>query len=304
MSHAAVVGIAVHSAMQQVIGEGANPREAWDATCATTLGTALSEISGMRRIANRFIRRATLVTDYVSSLSLISKPILEQQMTSSDGTIAGTPDLVLDTDDGLIVLDYKSGLVTNKNIVKTEYERQLQIYAALASDVLRRPVSRVILFSFKEQDPFTEVSVEPMPQKSLIDLVRENRDRFNERVPGQQPAKPSPPTCQWCPHQEHCPAFWDAVTDTWHEHLNGTAVSGIITTSPELAAIGKCAVHVETDAGTLAHGKYLLTHLPGWVAVQGAISSRLSAVRLGTRKADKETTLFFQPNSRVSIKVN
>ncbi len=241
------------------------------------------------------------VASYVSSLRLVSSPILEQQLTSPDGEIAGTPDLVLDTEDGLIVIDYKSGVVTNEGVPKVEHERQLQIYSALAADSLRWPVLRAVLVSFKERDPFIDVRIDVPRRQTSMENVRKARRRFNHRVPGQQPANPAPTTCQWCPHQERCPAFWDSITDTWDEHLIGTAVSGIVTTTPERAANRQCAVHVDTDAGTLEPGNSLLTHLPDWVANQSGISSRISAVGLGSRTVDQETTLLFQPKSRISI---
>ena len=143
-----------------------------------------------------------------------SRRLSETWLETADVALGGKPDLIAISPDNLaIVIDYKSGLVSDDEGVKSVYIRQLLFYGALVYECLQATPVMLALLSLREG----VVQVEPSPEgmAEVATLARAARLEFNERVPGPQPANASEENCQWCRYAARCGAFWQAVEPHW-----------------------------------------------------------------------------------------
>jgi hypothetical protein len=135
---------------------------------------------------------------------------MEDWLETEDGALGGMPDLVvLPGDDTALVIDYKTGLVTDDTAVKVGYVQQLLFYGALVSERLGAVPFALALLSLREG--LVEVEADPAAMREVAARARSLRVAYNSRVPDAQPASPSEENCQWCPYAARCTLFWEAV---------------------------------------------------------------------------------------------
>lgn len=208
---AALLGDLVHRAMEIVVVGHEEPAGAWTSAVSEFVekGFAIGEIAGIGRIRARFRRGAAAVRELLAAMPATSEPAAEVELFSECRTVRGTPDLVWFAEEGMVVIDYKSGVVSNEAGTKPGYVRQLQIYSALASSHYDRPVAKAVLFSFKQGT--VEVSVDEASMLDAMAGARMMRESFNRRVPGEQPTVATESNCMWCHYQPQCDGFWNAL---------------------------------------------------------------------------------------------
>lgn len=241
-----LAGTIVHEALERVV-QGEDVYTAWDMSVEARIeGDPRDTIPGIRRIRRRYVRFADQVATFLSSED--SVPVPEAELISSDGAIGGTCDLLIERSTSLVVIDYKSGSVTNDGgDVDPHYADQIRIYAALAAETYEKPISSAVLWSMK-QGPI-EVPVDAAAIESVMLKARTARDAFNARVPGAQPAKPDPTTCRWCSFKVQCDAYWAELSPGWADLMGSHSVSGKVVTVQE-SKVGLVAVRMSGVVGT------------------------------------------------------
>lgn len=249
---AAELGAVTHRAIELTL-EGEDAQVAWARSCdeVAASGADPRNLPSARRYAARFRKRMPAIQAFVDSLAPAELKV-EQRLVSPDGEIEGTPDLVLVRENDLIVVDHKTSLVTHDDEEpRREYVQQLRIYAGLAEEAYGVPARRCVLMSTREGA--VEVEVSPQLIAESLTEARSAREEFNDRVPGPQPAAPSPENCQWCRSQPACDAFWGAVDEAWTESA-GECVQVEVTRAPERAATGAISIRGRVTRGTLETG--------------------------------------------------
>jgi CRISPR/Cas system-associated exonuclease Cas4 (RecB family) len=271
----ALLGDAVHRAMQLIV-DGTAIDAAWAEACADMIEAGKIDpraLPAARRVRLRLERRASLVLELIDRVSP-DQIALETRITTSDGALEGTPDIVLVKSNEVTVIDYKSGIVAGEDGLNVKYERQLQIYSGLAQEANSVAASRALLLSMKQG--FVEVPTSAETISEALLQARAARDDYNDRVPGRQPARPSAQRCKYCPYAPVCDGFWDAVGPEWVADV-GEAIRGTIEGAPESSANDLSAIRVRVDEGTFPAGETIqLAEIP---------AAQLGPVQSGDRVA-------------------
>lgn len=166
----------------------------------------------------------------------------EQRIQTPDGSIAGSIDRVVITDEGAVIQDYKTGDLLDdldgKVQVKPEYRTQIMLYAALwAQDTGTWPIRLELL-------PLTgdpvQVPFEPAECLALIEHARTILRDLNTYIASESAraeiecsrdiASPSPEVCGMCQYRPLCPAYLRAdkfgeVDPRWPKDIIGVVNS-------------------------------------------------------------------------------
>jgi hypothetical protein len=256
----ALLGTAVHLAVELLVRsisvEQLSPEAAWEAACTelTTSSGDPRELPGARRAALRFVHRAPELLRLIEEVAP-QECLTEEELVSADGLIGGTADLICLTPTDLVVIDHKTGFVSDDGMPKAGYERQIRIYAGLASERFGRRATRGVLMSMREG--VVDVDVDSALVDDEVSAARAALKEYNERVPGPQPAVPSLDVCVWCPHKARCDAFWDVLTTDWVPAI-GECTTGRITPAPQVAANGLGAIGVKVRDGSIEAGSAIV----------------------------------------------
>lgn len=284
-SDAAIIGSIVHRAIELAV-KGRAVDDAWSAavTESARRGEQPDTSSRVRRARLRYQMRVRDVLALIDGVD-VTNVHCEQRLLSKDGSLEGTPDLVVVRHDGCDIVDFKTGLVTDldEEMPKPDYARQIRIYAHLASEAHRVPAIRGVLLSFRQGQIDVDVSHDLIEQAVQEALGR--RQAFNERVPGPQPAHAGDATCRWCEHQLICDGYWDAVADD-SSGLAGSVLRGTICSVPERSQNGLVAVQVEVSGGARPGSVATIAEIAGDEATDWAVGDIISVTALRRRSPD------------------
>lgn len=302
-SDAATLGTVAHRSIELVLN-GEDLAIAWERACTeeqVRIGAHPGTLPAARRTLLRLSRHVPRLLELLSDGTHPSQ-LSEAWLETADGALSGQPDLVaLSSDRSAIVIDYKTGVVTTDEGIKSTYERQLLFYGALVRECLDATPILLALLSLREG--VVEITPSPAAMAQIATEARDSRADFNQRVPGEQPANASEENCRWCRHAADCSAFWATVDPTWSASV-GAAVRGTVEMEPERAANGLTTLQVLVDDGPFAGLRAILSGVPTELASRASIGSVMSALDLRTRSEDplvlmwtnRATTL-----SRVSV---
>lgn len=122
------------------------------------------------------------------------------------GKIRGKIDRIDTTDDGLEVVDYKTGKAPKRAEWGQDAIFQLNVYGILLAEELRKPIGKLVILYLgdgnKKAYDFTEESQESAAK--TVTAVREGIDERDES--GEWEPRPSK-LCDWCSFKEVCPAW-------------------------------------------------------------------------------------------------
>ena len=179
-SEAAVLGTVAHRAIEQVL-DGSDLDEAWVQGCSEELartGVDPMELPAARRTLLRLNKHVAQLLELLSTKPELSR-LSEAWLETNDGELGGQPDLVAVGPDNLaMVIDYKSGLVSDDEGIKANYVRQLLFYGALVYECLQATPFMLALLSLREG----VVQVEPTPEgmAEVARFARAERVQYNQ----------------------------------------------------------------------------------------------------------------------------
>jgi len=136
----------------------------------------------------------------------------EQWVESADRKIGGKIDLILAHEDGVEIVDYKTGNVLDSpsGSVNDEYEVQMKLYAGLYHEVKGDWPVKLSLIGIdgkKYSVPYSEKEC-----TDLMDKARKIVDETNELIEaGINPedfANPSSEACKYCSYRPACKKYW------------------------------------------------------------------------------------------------
>ena len=280
-SEAAALGTVAHRAIELAL-QGDELNDAWAQGCAeeqARSGADPMEYPAARRTLLRLKKHLPRLLELLGTMP-DSRRLSETWLETADVALGGKPDLVAISPDNLaLVIDYKSGLVSDEEGVKSAYVRQLLFYGVLVDECLTATPVMLALLSLREGVVQVEPSTEGMAE--VATLARAARLEFNQRVPGAQPAEPSEENCQWCRFAARCNAFWQAVEPHWAVAV-GDAVRGTVEADPEHST----TLRVMVEHGPLAGSMAILAGIPSHLVASAAIGSVVSVLDLRARSED------------------
>lgn len=225
-SPSARLGSIAHRALELYVGDhpAADQREA---ALAEAWTSAVSEILPGELVWSDLPRsevtRAKLslvarrLDELLDGLPAGSSRLPECDLAAASDRIRGRADLVV-RGPVRMILDHKTGSVVDEDgATKASYERQLLLYAWMEYETTGDWPDRLVLATFT--GPFVEVEMDAEAAMSAGADALRRLDEYESRVPGQQPARPSPDACGWCPFAAECDAFWGAYADDWRPRL-------------------------------------------------------------------------------------
>lgn len=281
--YAATLGLVAHETLEQLVRSNVPLSEwidkvdgAWHEAleaAAERVGDLPGSASQQRRALGRLKRRVLPLLQQVVEESGVDVELLpEVPLSAFGGRLRGQADLIVRGEHALVVVDLKTGLVIHADgsgarEVDRRYEEQIQLYAAMVGEHLGRDPTRAVLISSREG--LVDIDVDPSRCQEVVHQALRALDDYDERLPGPQPAYPSPSICRWCDVAEECEAFWEVISPGWLSEGDpgGGAVRGVVVGSVEASASGSLAVTLAPSAGTIDGPEALLTGLDPSAAV-------------------------------------
>ena len=155
----------------------------------------------------------------------------EVWLQSNDGLLGGFVDRIVQKSNGVEIVDYKSGFVTerNSNKIKEQYRIQLLLYAGLYFESYGVWPVRLTLTNLIG----SEYDV-PMDSEESHALMEEARDKINEintsisdGAATEDFANPSPAACMFCGYRPACRQYWKSRKQTpdWPYDVSGKVES-------------------------------------------------------------------------------
>lgn len=186
--------------------------------------------------------------------------IREQKFTAFNGRLVGKPDVIRTSE----IIDYKSGSIiefdeiTQADVVKAAYIRQLRIYGFLVKEALGWWPQRGLLLP--SAGAGVEVGLQPddcaREATEAVAILDEYNARLGSSEAPDELAMPSPSNCKWCPFKLVCIPFWKAATAMWSGQLDGAAVEGVLDEQPRAIQAGAAfAVSLQAQAGSETLGQ-------------------------------------------------
>jgi hypothetical protein len=284
-SEAAALGTVAHRAIELTLG-GSRLEAAWEQGCneqRDRSGVDPMDYPAARRTLLRLKKHLPRLLDLLAFMP-DARRSSETWLVTDDQALGGQPDLVaIDSDNLAMVVDYKSGLVSDDEGVKAAYVRQLLFYGVLISECLHATPVMLALLSLREG----VVQIEPTAQgmAEVATLARAARLEYNRRVPGTQPASASEENCHWCRYAARCGAFWQEVQPDWSASV-GEVIRGRVEAQPEHATTGVTTLRVLVERGPLAGSIAVLAGIPSVLVAEAAVGSSISVLDLRTQSAD------------------
>lgn len=276
----ALVGTAVHRALELMIGGLANLDEAWATACDELRAQGDVEVApGATRARLRLSRKLPNLLEYIEKRRP-AEILLEQWVESSELQLGGRIDLLI-LGAQTSVVDYKTGLVTDDGEPHARYERQLAIYSALVAAA--RGISDVDVALFSLREGLVPLTLSVAERDAIVASVLAARDTYNARCPGAQVATPSQESCHWCPYVFRCDPAWEELASGRMESIGwGEAVEGHVSGSPAAAANGAWAIALQGVTGTVT-GDAVIVDVPHDVGARVREGDPFACVGLATR---------------------
>ena len=297
---AALVGTAVHRCIEALLRDRSQTLEgAWELTCRTMAeeGSDPTQAPNARRAFSRLRQRLPALLELVDDAEWTGEPLIEECLASSDGMFEGIPDLVLVGKRRLLVVDYKSGFVSDDGGVDERYSDQLLLYAHLSVERFGIGLADAYLLSLREGLVPVDVSEEQRNKyvRRAIDEIR----TYDQRVPGPQPAMPSEDACRWCKHVCACDQVWDEigrgqVLEPWGGH----ALEGKLLDSPSIARNNLSAARIRVERGTIA-GDVTISDIPQGPTRELSEGSRVRIVGLRQIRDDAQGLAWVERRSHL-----
>jgi len=153
----------------------------------------------------------------------------ELRVNSPDGYITGIIDLIRKDNDGVQIVDYKTGLyMSTDRTVKQEYQDQLKMYAALYFTQCGIWANRLTIIGLNQVEldiPFT-----PSECIDVLNSAKQLIDSINAKIHAgctqESLANPTPESCKHCCFRPACALYWLYRDNTmiWPTDIRGKII--------------------------------------------------------------------------------
>jgi len=185
----------------------------------------------------------------------------EQEYTAFDGRLVGRIDHLAFEDGGVVVEDYKSGVIVETNDsdipeLKASYRRQLLLYAALYSSSTGTWPARARIIPLRGKP----VTVDVDPSEALKEVndalghLNTYQSLFSSGPDITAMANPTEAICAFCPYKSLCPQFWATISPEWE--LGSRAIEGSI--RARAAVSNSISLSIQSTRGNVTPEMYVL----------------------------------------------
>lgn len=150
----------------------------------------------------------------------------EVWLETADKKISGKVDLIRQTNTGVQLIDFKTGNIIDKfsNTVKSEYQTQIKLYAALYHEVTGLWPDRLTLIGLDRVE--TDVEYSFGEAKCLLSAAKDLMASINRNISSNCQeffAFPKPETCYYCNFRPACHKYWSHRTfdNAWPNDILG-----------------------------------------------------------------------------------
>ena len=195
----------------------------WDKTAAememelqsSPLDRYLLPITRWRKYYRRRAQTIRRFEEIIASRGMSETQIVasERKFNIRDG-FTGKPDLILQRENGLVIIDYKSTELSDDSESREEkiesWQQQILFYASIVKEEFGEwPVDGEIRLLNKEVIP---IAIDPREAQELKQEARELKDNYNMKIASGSPhselAQYSIDSCRFCEFKGACNTFW------------------------------------------------------------------------------------------------
>jgi hypothetical protein len=134
----------------------------------------------------------------------------EKALTSKDKLLFGKVDVLMESDEEIIIIEYKTGSIFEDAFLKNEYFLQVHFYAELVHEKYGKYPNYLLVKETKGKQFKMPPDIEEA--KRLGRHAREILNRYNSIIRNNEPleniAKASNEACPRCHYQQFCPEYW------------------------------------------------------------------------------------------------
>lgn len=175
----------------------------------------------------------------------------ERTLKSKDGLLLGQLDAFFLDNDGIDLIDYKSGSLSLAETPKEDYVNQLYFYSQLIEENFGQYPRTLTLTGRNLQS----MSIEPSPPlaKKISDTMRNTLNTYNEKISTSQQehlTDPSLDNCLLCDAKAVCSSFWKHAPEMNFPNWNH-AVEGIQSKPFDRSRAGGATLTIEVTGGSL-----------------------------------------------------
>jgi hypothetical protein len=311
-----VVGDILHevmAALNQRAGGGVSSRDFRELFTGVTLVAAarlrgnassrhLGDPANWPEIADLY-RRLARVVETARTRGPSVETFAERTLSSNDGLLQGRLDAFFVSESGVDIVDYKSGLFSDRGAPQQLYVEQLLFYAYLVEETYGRYPRSLTLIG---RDG-AEVCITPDSERTrrIVADVRATMATYNARISSSAPedmATPSSEGCLFCERKALCGKFWEALPSLEVPSWNHVAI-GSQATPMRKAGRGGGWIELKVERSSLPARLLKITRLfearfPG-VDLQNGTGQRL--VLTGLRHASGRDIAVAEATDRTSI---
>jgi hypothetical protein len=232
-------------------------------------------------------------------------PQIERSYEGFGGRLRGRIDQVEHRHGQVVIVDYKSGALfaggeSGAPVVRAEYQRQLQLYAALYWEETGVWPAAAELVSLEEER--AAVGVNPEEALALVEETLRLLARYNAIVEAGvlPPASPAAAACRNCPFKAMCGPFWEAASQDWASDKDAT-VAGVAARIQDYGDQG-WSIELDVTAGNREPGLYQLRAITGTRFIDRSelrAGQRLRAVHARIARDDQPRMLL--PSDRTEL---
>lgn len=187
---------------------------------------------------------------HITSSSSITMNHSEVWLETIDKKIAGKVDLIRQTTIGAQLIDFKTGSIIDEfsNTVKSEYQTQIKLYAALYHEVTGLWPNRLTLVGLDRAE--TDVEYSSGEAEYLLGAAKDLMESINKNILNDSQeffAFPKPEICCYCNFRPACHKYWSQKTfeNAWPTDILGEVIN--IRTSP----VGLLMIEINQDGSIL-----------------------------------------------------
>jgi CRISPR/Cas system-associated exonuclease Cas4 (RecB family) len=250
---ALLIGEACHEVLESLVADGLVSSGRWseelhgrfESAVAARFSDHGASPPGASLARARLRKAGTRIERLLAEAPADADVITEAKLQAANGRLAGRIDLIVRSAQLHLLVDYKTGAVTDVDGHPTDrLRRQLMLYACLEAEEHGWP-HRAQLMPLGRQA--IEIAIEPAKCQALLAEGLEALDRWQGWVGEAPPPQPSPEACGHCRYAPRCPAMWEAWSDGWTETFR--AVSGRLSASSS-TPLGGITISLQAERGS------------------------------------------------------
>jgi RecB family exonuclease len=251
------------------------------------------DVRGTRVAAARLRKLVARIIELTGQAGSDALTLSEEPLEARSSVIRGVIDLIIDSETLHVIVDYKTGQVTDGGgDVAPQTQVQAQLYAVLEHERSGRWPQRGVLLCFGR--PPLLVDLDPAECEQIADRAVDALAAYNTLTGIVPPASAGEAACRFCSFAPRCPAFWDAISPRWTRRAVRGRVAWV-----ESSAAGGLTVGLEDAIGS-HEGMVVIRRLGEEHVGPNALPVGVELIACGVH-ADSDGRLLLDKSARIAV---